>query len=160
MGAALGPLAEAAPGGEASAPGRSLPALRVCPRLRVGLSSTAAATAACISRQDLAPHPRAKRGPASPSATGPPKPKIHFFFPKIIFHWKTKSRANEYQSTGADRSKTFDLALVLALPFQNPCFLIKRRLLLGRKVMTNLDSIFKSRDISLPTKVRLVKAIK
>ena len=36
---------------------------------------------------------------------------------------------------------------------------IKRRLLLGRKVMTNLDSIFKSRDISLPTKVRLAKAI-
>ena len=36
---------------------------------------------------------------------------------------------------------------------------IKRRLLLGRKVMTNLDSIFKSRDITLPTNVRLVKAI-
>ena len=36
---------------------------------------------------------------------------------------------------------------------------IKRRFLLGRKVMTNLDSIFKSRDITLPTKVRLVKAI-
>ena len=36
---------------------------------------------------------------------------------------------------------------------------IKRRLLLGRKVMTNLDSILKSRDISLPTKVCLVKAI-
>ena len=36
---------------------------------------------------------------------------------------------------------------------------IKRRLLLGRKIMTNLDSIFKSRDISLPTKVRLVKAM-
>ena len=36
---------------------------------------------------------------------------------------------------------------------------IKRRLLLGRKVMTNLDSIFKSRDITLPTKVCLVKAI-
>ena len=34
---------------------------------------------------------------------------------------------------------------------------IKRRLLLGRKVMTNLDSIFKSTDITLPTKVRLVK---
>ena len=34
---------------------------------------------------------------------------------------------------------------------------IKRRLLLGRKVMTNLDSIFKSRDITLPTKVRLVE---
>ena len=36
---------------------------------------------------------------------------------------------------------------------------IKRRLLLGRKVMTNLDSIFNSRDITLPTKVHLVKAI-
>ena len=36
---------------------------------------------------------------------------------------------------------------------------IKRRLLLGRKAMTNLDSIFKSRDITLLTKVRLVKAI-
>ena len=36
---------------------------------------------------------------------------------------------------------------------------IKRRLLLGRKVMTNLHSIFKSRDITLPTKVRLVKAM-
>ena len=36
---------------------------------------------------------------------------------------------------------------------------IKRLLLLGRKVMTNLDGIFKSRDITLPTKVRLVKAM-
>ena len=36
---------------------------------------------------------------------------------------------------------------------------IKRRLLLGRKVMSNLYSIFKSRDITLPTKVRLVKAM-
>ena len=36
---------------------------------------------------------------------------------------------------------------------------IKRRLLIGRKIMTNLDSIFKSRDITLPTKVRLVKAM-
>ena len=36
---------------------------------------------------------------------------------------------------------------------------IKRRLLLGRKVMTNLDSIFKNRDITLPTKVRLVKVM-
>ena len=36
---------------------------------------------------------------------------------------------------------------------------IKRRLLLGRKVMTNLDSIFKSRDITLPTKVHLVNAV-
>ena len=36
---------------------------------------------------------------------------------------------------------------------------IKRRLLLGRKVMTNLDSVLKSRDMTLPTKVRLVKAM-
>ena len=36
---------------------------------------------------------------------------------------------------------------------------IKRHLLLGRKIMTNLDSIFKSRDITLPTKVHLVKAM-
>ena len=36
---------------------------------------------------------------------------------------------------------------------------IKRHLLLGRKVMTNLDSIFKSKDITLPTKVHLVKAV-
>ena len=36
---------------------------------------------------------------------------------------------------------------------------VKRRLLLGKKVMINLDSIFKSRDITLPTKVRLVKAM-
>ena len=36
---------------------------------------------------------------------------------------------------------------------------IKRRLLLGRKAVTNLDSILKSRDITLPTKVRLVKAM-
>ena len=36
---------------------------------------------------------------------------------------------------------------------------IKRRLLLGRKIMTNLDSIFTSRDITLPTKVRLIKAM-
>ena len=36
---------------------------------------------------------------------------------------------------------------------------VKRHLLLGRKVMTNLDSILKSRDITLPTKVRLVKAM-
>ena len=41
----------------------------------------------------------------------------------------------------------------------NCCHEIKRCLLLGRKVMTNLDSILKSRDITLPTKVRLVKAM-
>ena len=46
------------------------------------------------------------------------------------------------------------------LHFPNDCtHAIKRRLLLGRKVMTNLDSILKSRDITLPTKVRLVKGM-
>ena len=39
------------------------------------------------------------------------------------------------------------------------CHEIKRCLLLGRKVMTNLDSILKSRDVTLPTKIRLVKAM-
>ena len=48
----------------------------------------------------------------------------------------------------------------ILLGLQNDCgHEIKRRLLLGRKVMTNLDSIFKSRDITLPTKVRLVRAM-
>ena len=41
----------------------------------------------------------------------------------------------------------------------NCCHEVKRRLLLGRKVMTNLESIFKSRDITLPSKVHLVKAM-
>ena len=43
--------------------------------------------------------------------------------------------------------------------FQGVSHEIKRRLLLGRKVMTNLDSILKSRDITLPTKVHVVKAM-
>ena len=47
----------------------------------------------------------------------------------------------------------------LSVQFSSVSHEIKRRLLLGRKVMTNLDSIFKSRDITLPTKVRLVKAM-
>ena len=48
----------------------------------------------------------------------------------------------------------------LQIPADGDCsHEIKRRLLLGRKVMTNLDSIFKSRDITLSTKVHLVKAM-
>ena len=49
---------------------------------------------------------------------------------------------------------TLALSSPIALPYE-----IKRHLLLGRKVMTNLDSILKSRDITLPTKVCLVKAM-
>ena len=48
---------------------------------------------------------------------------------------------------------------VLCLPNKNSSRETKRCLLLGRKAMTNLDSILKSRDISLPTKIRLVKAM-
>ena len=49
----------------------------------------------------------------------------------------------------------YSCAIYLTVQFNYACV----RLLLGRKVMTNLDSIFKSRDITLPTKVRLVKAM-
>ena len=59
-----------------------------------------------------------------------------------------------------------DTSLIFELPFGSKITAdgdcsheIKRRLLLGRKVITNLDSILKSRDITLPTKVRLVQAI-
>ena len=48
---------------------------------------------------------------------------------------------------------------LLVLVFRGMQTKIKRRLLLGRKVMTNLGSILKSRDITLPTKIRLVKAM-
>ena len=51
------------------------------------------------------------------------------------------------------------LPLFLGAPDGDCSHEIKRRLLLGRKVMTNIDSIFKSRDITLPTKVSLVKAM-
>ena len=51
-----------------------------------------------------------------------------------------------------------DLSLS-SIPLLKSSYEIKRRLLLGRKVMTNLDSIFKSRDITLPAKVCLVKAM-
>ena len=43
--------------------------------------------------------------------------------------------------------------------FVKSCFMARHMVLLGRKVMTNLDIMFKSRDITLPTKVRLVKAM-
>ena len=53
----------------------------------------------------------------------------------------------------------FDLAFPVSKLYKSNINEIKRRLLLGRKVMTNLDSILRSRDITLPTKVRLVKAM-
>ena len=52
------------------------------------------------------------------------------------------------------------ISLGSKIPVDSDCsHEIKRHLLLGRKVMTNLDSIFKSRDIILPTKVRIVKVM-
>ena len=51
------------------------------------------------------------------------------------------------------------LICVFKIITKKAIFKIKRCLLLGRKVMTNLDSILKSRDITLPTKIRLVKAM-
>ena len=52
------------------------------------------------------------------------------------------------------------LSLVSKIPVDDDCnHEIRRRLLLGRKAMTNLDSVLKSRDITLPTKVHIVKAV-
>ena len=55
--------------------------------------------------------------------------------------------------------QTLFLGALKSLQMATVAMEIKRRLLIGRKVMTNLDSILKSRDITLPTKVRLVKAM-
>ena len=67
-----------------------------------------------------------------------------------ITSWQIEGQWKQYQTLfwGAPES----LQMVTAA-------MKSRRLLLGRKVMTNIDSIFKSRDITLPTKVRLVKAM-
>ena len=63
-----------------------------------------------------------------------------------------------------DGETVTDFIYLFIFGFQNHCrwllqYEIKRRLLLGRKVMTNLDSMLKSRDITLPTKVCLVKVM-
>ena len=70
--------------------------------------------------------------------------------------WSHHFITNRWGNNG----KVSDFILGSKITADGDCSLeIKRRLLLGRKVMTNLDSIFKSRDITLPTKVRLVKAM-
>ena len=66
--------------------------------------------------------------------------------------WETVETVSDFILGGSKITVDGDF-----LTFQ--CHEIKRHLLLGRKVMTNLDSIFKSRDITLPTKVHLVKAM-
>ena len=65
--------------------------------------------------------------------------------------------ANRWETTETVRDFIFGGSKITA---DGDCsYEIKRRLLLGRKVMTNTDSLLKSRDITLPTKVRLVKAM-
>ena len=77
---------------------------------------------------------------------------------------KTKIMASGPITSWETDGETVETVRLYFLGLQNHCRCdcsheIKRRLLLGRKVMTNLDSIFKSRDITLPTKVCLVKVI-
>ena len=65
-----------------------------------------------------------------------------------------------YQAPQDYQARVLEWGAIAKLTADGDCsHKIKRRLLLGRKVMTNLDSIFKSRDITLPTKVCLVKAM-
>ena len=79
--------------------------------------------------------------------------------------WKTKVRASSPITSWQINGETVDtvadfIFLGSKITADGDCsHEIKRRLLLGRKVMTNLESVFKSRDITLPTKVRLVKAM-
>ena len=78
--------------------------------------------------------------------------------------WKTKIMASGSWSWQIDRETMetvtdFILGVSKITTDGNCSHEIKRRLILGRKAMTNLDSILKSRDIVLPTKVRLVKAM-
>ena len=70
------------------------------------------------------------------------------------------SPVTSLQIDGETMETVTDIFLVSKITADSDCsHEIKRRLFLGREVMTNLDSIFKSRDITLPTKVRLVKAM-
>ena len=76
---------------------------------------------------------------------------------------KTKIMASgpitSWETDGETVSKLLLLGAPKSLQMVIAAMKLKRRLLLGRKVMTNLDGIFKSRDITLPTKVHLVKAM-
>ena len=95
---------------------------------------------------------------------------INIFIYKIIFIYKNKHSKNEYHGI---QSHNFmanrwgnhgNSNRIYFLGLQNHCRCdcsheIKRHLLFGRKAMTNLDSILRSRDITLPTKVHLVKAM-
>ena len=82
--------------------------------------------------------------------------KLHIQKTKIM----ASSPTTSWQIDGETVETVTDYLLGSKITADGDCsHEIKRRLLLGRKVMTNLDSIFKSRDITLPTKVHLVKAM-
>ena len=83
--------------------------------------------------------------------------KLNIQKTKIIASGPTASREIDGETVGTVPDSIFLGSKITA---DGDCsHEIKRRLLLGRKVMTNLDSIFKSKDITLPTKVHLVKAM-
>ena len=83
--------------------------------------------------------------------------KLNFQKPKIVASGPITSWETDGETVGTVSDFTFLGSKIIA---DGDCsHEIKRRLLLGRKVMTNLDSVFKSRDITLPTKVCLVKAM-
>ena len=73
-----------------------------------------------------------------------------------ITSWQIGKQQKQWQTSFFWAPKSLQM---LTASWQNHCHKIKRRLLFGRKVITNLDSILKSRAIILPTKVRLVKAM-
>ena len=97
------------------------------------------------------PHPGIK--PGSPALQADSLPLSHLGSPThIIHHTYSIVRELNMQAQGAIKKKV--------ITADSDCsHEIKRCLLLGRKVMTNLDRIFKSLDITLPTKVRLIKAM-
>ena len=98
-----------------------------------------------------------------PMDCSPPGSSVHGILQARILEWAAmpsyrgsfQPRDQTHSSRGPCIAGRF---FTTELPSTTP-HEIKRHLLLGRKVMTNLDSIFKSRDITLPTKVRLVKAM-
>ena len=76
----------------------------------------------------------------------------------LLFNMLSRSiMGNRWGNSG--NCQTLFLGAPKSLQMVTAAMKLKKHLLLGRKVMTNLDSIFKSRDITLPTKVRLVKAM-
>ena len=101
-----------------------------------------------------------------PVDCSPPSSPVHGIVLAKMLEWVviSFSTAEMWCPIGSLGNQVYDLDIWLFLggskiTVDGDCIHeIKRRILLGRKVMTNLDSIFKSRDITLPTKVPLVKA--